>query len=35
MRGLITLEDPVEFFNLILSVQLAPREKAVLVAFMR
>jgi cytochrome c peroxidase len=32
---LLTLEDTVEFFNLILGVQLTPREKAGLVAFMR
>jgi hypothetical protein len=34
-RGrLLTLEDTVEFFNLVLGVQLTPREKAALVAFM-
>jgi cytochrome c peroxidase len=32
---LLTLEDTVEFFNLVLGVQLTPREKAALVAFMR
>ena len=32
---LLTLEDTVEFFNLVLDVQLTPREKAALVAFMR
>ena len=32
---LLTLEDTVEFFNLVLGVQLAPGEKAALVAFMR
>src|SRR5262245_805398 len=32
---LLTLEDTVEFFNIILGVQLTPREKAALVAFMR
>jgi len=31
----LTLEDTVEFFNLVLGVQLTPREKAALVAFMR
>jgi cytochrome c peroxidase len=32
---LLTLEDTVEFFNLVLGVQLTPREKTALVAFMR
>lgn len=32
---LLTLEDAVEFFNLILGVQLTPGEKKNLVAFMR
>jgi cytochrome c peroxidase len=32
---LLTLEDTVEFFNLVLGVKLTPREKAALVAFMR
>jgi cytochrome c peroxidase len=32
---LLTLEDTVEFFNLVLGVQLSPQEKAALVAFMR
>src|SRR5205807_9505421 len=32
---LLTLEDTVEFFNLVLGVQLTAREKAALVAFMR
>jgi cytochrome c peroxidase len=32
---LLTLEDTVEFFNLILELRLSPREKADLVAFMR
>jgi cytochrome c peroxidase len=32
---LLTLEDTVEFFNLVLGVQLTSREKAALVAFMR
>ena len=32
---LLTLEDTVEFFNLVLGVQLTPREKSALVAFMR
>ena len=32
---LLTLEDTVEFFNMILGVQLAEQEKADLVAFMR
>jgi cytochrome c peroxidase len=32
---LLTLEDTVEFFNLVLGVQLTVREKAALVAFMR
>ena len=31
----LTLEDTVEFFNVVLGVQLTPREKAALVAFMR
>lgn len=31
----LTLEDTVEFFNLVLGVQLTPEEKADLVAFMR
>ena len=32
---LLTLEDTVEFFNLILEVKLTAEEKAALVAFMR
>jgi cytochrome c peroxidase len=32
---LLTLEDTVEFFNIILGVQLTPQEKSALVAFMR
>jgi cytochrome c peroxidase len=32
---LLTLEDTVEFFNLILELKLAPGEKTALVAFMR
>jgi cytochrome c peroxidase len=32
---LLTLEDTVEFFNLILGTKLAPQEKQDLVAFMR
>jgi cytochrome c peroxidase len=32
---LLTLEDTVEFFNLIAGVQLTEQEKADLVAFMR
>lgn len=32
---LLTLEDTVEFFNLILELQLTPAEKSDLVAFMR
>jgi cytochrome c peroxidase len=32
---LLTLEDTVEFFNLVLGVQLAPDEKQALVAFLR
>jgi cytochrome c peroxidase len=32
---LLTLEDTVEFFNLILELGLAPNEKSDLVAFMR
>jgi cytochrome c peroxidase len=32
---LLTLEDTVEFFNLVLGVQLTPREKTALVAFLR
>ena len=32
---LLRLEDTVEFFNLVLGVQLTPQEKAALVAFMR
>ena len=32
---LLTLEDTVEFFNLILGVQLTEQEKQDLVAFMR
>jgi cytochrome c peroxidase len=32
---LLTLEDTVEFFNLVLGVQLTPREKAAWVAFTR
>ena len=31
----LTLEDTVEFFNLILALQLTPEEKRDLVAFMR
>jgi len=31
----LTLEDTVEFFNLVLGVQLTQQEKAALVAFMR
>ena len=31
----MTLEDTVEFFNLVLGVKLTPQEKAALVAFMR
>ena len=31
----LTLEDTVEFFNLVLGVQLMPREKTALVAFVR
>ena len=31
----LTLEDTVEFFNLILELQLTPEEKRDLVAFMR
>jgi cytochrome c peroxidase len=32
---LLTLEDTVEFFNLILELELAPGGKTALVAFMR
>jgi cytochrome c peroxidase len=32
---LLTLEDTVEFFNLVLGIQLTPKEKQALVAFMR
>ena len=32
---LLTLEDTVEFFNLILELKLSPEEKTDLVAFMR
>ena len=32
---LLTLEDTVEFFNLVLGVKLTPQEKAALVAYMR
>jgi cytochrome c peroxidase len=32
---LLTLEDPVEVFNLILGTQLMPQEKQELVAFLR
>ena len=32
---LLTLEDTVEFFNLVLELKLSPREKADLVAFLR
>ncbi len=32
---LLTLEDTVEFFNLILGTKLAPQEKQDLVAFLR
>ena len=32
---LLTLEDSVEFFNLVLELGLAPQEKSDLVAFMR
>ncbi|MBK5295298.1 MAG: hypothetical protein JJE04_26925 [Acidobacteriia bacterium] len=32
---LLTLEDTVEFFNLVLELQLAQSEKADLVAFLR
>ena len=32
---LLTLEDTVEFFNLVLGLQLTPKEKSALVAFMR
>ena len=32
---LLTLEDTVEFFNLVLGVRLTRQEKADLVAFMR
>jgi cytochrome c peroxidase len=32
---LLTLEDTVEFFNLVLGVQLTQQEKADLVAFLR
>ena len=31
----LTLEDTVEFFNLVLGLQLAPQEKRDLVAFMK
>jgi len=32
---LLTLEDTVEFFNLVLGLKLTPDEKAALVAYMR
>jgi cytochrome c peroxidase len=32
---LLTLEDTVEFFNIVLQLKLAPQEKQDLVAFMR
>lgn len=32
---LLTLDDPVEFFNLVLAIQLTPQEKKDLVAFVR
>ena len=32
---LLTLEDTVEFFNLVLGLRLTPQEKGDLVAFMR
>jgi cytochrome c peroxidase len=32
---LLTLEDTVEFFNLVLGTKLAPQEKQDLVAFLR
>jgi len=32
---LLTLEDTVEFFNLMLGTKLAPQEKQDLVAFLR
>jgi cytochrome c peroxidase len=32
---LLTLEDTVEFFNLVLEIKLSAEEKAALVAFMR
>ena len=35
MGRLLTLEDMVELFNLILELKLAPEEKTALVAFMR
>jgi hypothetical protein len=31
----LTLEDTVEFFNLVLGLQLTAKEKSALVAFMR
>ena len=31
----LTLEDTVEFFNLVLTLQLAPEEKQDLTAFLR
>ena len=34
-RRLLTLEDTVEFFNLILQTNLTEQEKSDLVAFMR
>ena len=34
-RRLLTLEDTVEFFNLVLELKLAPQDKSDLVAFMR
>jgi hypothetical protein len=35
MMGLLTLEDTVEFFNLVSGLKLGREEKAALVAFMR
>jgi len=32
---LLTLEDTVEFFNLVTGLKLTPAEKAALVAFLR
>ena len=34
-RRLLTLEDTVEFFNLVLGTRLTPQEKKDLVAFLR